>query len=369
MKTSRSYLRSVGEGARSGGAPLLRPPAVRVWPLQPMSGYEAPQTPHAEAVQPMLPFFCPPSASLTDSGVGKKLQPRHAYRQINSTKLDDGGLDARGSGNLSLEDSVLNAAITGQSAPDDFRPGQHKSKVLRRPGIEAGASTAQPVVETEQKGEGHVLHLSSTTSRLSTGESLPQESRSELREGAESSIADLVPEKARKHGDMIALPKDPQKKQRKSTPVELLAERSSPETGSSRPRLPDSAKPPEDVGTRSLPAYPKDVPQSTTAQTARPVQPHFMAADHPAATPRTPTPMLFPQGRSVANTKLAYPPALHKENEKGGPRNTVHIGTIDIHIAPAPPPPAPRPSIRQSPASPVSALARGFTPDFGFRQG
>ena len=48
--------------------------------------------------------------------------------------------------------------------------------------------------------------------------------------------------------------------------------------------------------------------------------------------------------------------------------NTVHIGTIDIHIAPPPTPPIQPVSTAPKPVA-LSPLARGFTSSFGLRQG
>jgi hypothetical protein len=57
--------------------------------------------------------------------------------------------------------------------------------------------------------------------------------------------------------------------------------------------------------------------------------------------------------------------------EKGAAqsRNSVHIGKIDIHIAPPPAHTAPRQIMRSVPANSSAALARGFFSSFGLRQG
>jgi hypothetical protein len=60
------------------------------------------------------------------------------------------------------------------------------------------------------------------------------------------------------------------------------------------------------------------------------------------------------------------PPAANSPTQ---PRsgNTVHIGTVDIHIAP--PPLAPKAAPVRVPATAVSSLARGFQTSIGLRQG
>lgn len=50
-------------------------------------------------------------------------------------------------------------------------------------------------------------------------------------------------------------------------------------------------------------------------------------------------------------------------------RNSVHIGKIDINIAPPLAPAAPRQTMRSVPANSSAALARGFLSSFGLRQG
>jgi hypothetical protein len=50
------------------------------------------------------------------------------------------------------------------------------------------------------------------------------------------------------------------------------------------------------------------------------------------------------------------------------PANSVHIGTIDIHITP-PPTPAIQPVATAPKPVALSPLARGFTSSFGLRQG
>jgi len=57
-----------------------------------------------------------------------------------------------------------------------------------------------------------------------------------------------------------------------------------------------------------------------------------------------------------------------REQEKAQ-RNSVHIGKIDIHIAPPPAPAVSRRSMRQMPGNSGAALARGFLSSFGLRQG
>jgi hypothetical protein len=71
-----------------------------------------------------------------------------------------------------------------------------------------------------------------------------------------------------------------------------------------------------------------------------------------------------PQNDS-ARQKFDRPPRSSTATAQG---NTVHIGTIDIHIAPPPTPPIQPVATAPKPVA-VSPLARGFTSSFGLRQG
>ena len=59
---------------------------------------------------------------------------------------------------------------------------------------------------------------------------------------------------------------------------------------------------------------------------------------------------------------------LRPETEESTRGNTVHIGSLDIHITPPPPPPVARVTRRAAPA-PATGIARGFISAIGFRQG
>ncbi len=71
-----------------------------------------------------------------------------------------------------------------------------------------------------------------------------------------------------------------------------------------------------------------------------------------------------PQNDS-ARQKFDRPPRSSTATAQG---NTVHIGTIDIHIAPPPTPPIQPVATAPKPVA-LSPLARGFTSSFGLRQG
>lgn len=71
-----------------------------------------------------------------------------------------------------------------------------------------------------------------------------------------------------------------------------------------------------------------------------------------------------PQNDS-APQKFDRPPRSSTATAQG---NTVHIGTIDIHIAPPPTPPIQPVATAPKPVA-LSPLARGFTSSFGLRQG
>lgn len=71
-----------------------------------------------------------------------------------------------------------------------------------------------------------------------------------------------------------------------------------------------------------------------------------------------------PQNDS-ARQKFDRPPRSSTATAQG---NTVHIGTIDIHIAPLPTPPIKPVATAPKPVA-LSPLTRGFTSSFGLRQG
>ena len=89
-----------------------------------------------------------------------------------------------------------------------------------------------------------------------------------------------------------------------------------------------------------------------------------------------------PQSAATHLQSQMEPPRI-AEREKAGPltastarfaysreqANSIHIGKIDIHIAPPPAHVAQRRITRQMPANSGAALARGFLSSFGLRQG
>jgi hypothetical protein len=103
-----------------------------------------------------------------------------------------------------------------------------------------------------------------------------------------------------------------------------------------------------------------------------------------ASTPETATPQVSesvvllqpPRNHSVApstrpnhqNTNLPTPLDQRPLRSLTPPGNTVHIGTIDIHITP-PPTPALQPAATAPKPAALSSLSRGFTSSFGLRQG
>jgi len=157
----------------------------------------------------------------------------------------------------------------------------------------------------------------------------------------------------------------------KTAAVSPQADRYAGESRPSKPRLPNSVDLPTDAArVQHLQSDQRPVQVSTPAKITI-TQPLIEAANHAAPSPGKSLPRLSPDEDSSGNKKITYTPALRETHQPKGTSNTVRIGTIEIHLAPAPPAPipAPRPVIRQSAASPASTLARGYTSQFGLRQG
>lgn len=96
----------------------------------------------------------------------------------------------------------------------------------------------------------------------------------------------------------------------------------------------------------------------------------FTTRIEPAAPPVTPPPSAVepvhaaPPATSVNAITPATGPPLQSHTRRDEPAGqTIHIGTIDVHIAA----PAPKAPVRRT--APASNLARGFVASFGLRQG
>lgn len=107
---------------------------------------------------------------------------------------------------------------------------------------------------------------------------------------------------------------------------------------------------------------------SSTHFAANPGEDRASGNPGPASIPGTELePLLLLERASLRAS--APQPGTPGETKPADPHNSVHIGKIDIHIAPPPAAPVPRRPMRQMPVNPGAALASGFLSSFGLRQG
>jgi hypothetical protein len=140
-------------------------------------------------------------------------------------------------------------------------------------------------------------------------------------------------------------------------------ETTNPVTTPSVDPSPHTAITPQSSVTKSAPPP----PSPSTPSTVNSVETRDRNDPTPSASKRGLDPLLILERASLRS--LGGQPAPPRDSEKAESRNTVHIGKIDIHIAPPPAPAVPRRVMRQMPANPGAALASGFLSSFGLRQG
>lgn len=160
-----------------------------------------------------------------------------------------------------------------------------------------------------------------------------------------------------------------------------LLQPTAPETSASLENSANSA--PEDAATQpgKSPLSPAQVANSAPASlTSKPrsylqttAKISTLETRSPATEPLESIVVLQPPDRHVGSEMPAFrPPHANQPSRPSAAAtsqaNTVHIGTIDIHIAPPPAPPIQSRVTGPKPAAPAS-LARGFTSSFGLRQG
>jgi len=78
MRMRRSYLRAISEGAASQGIPVLGPPALRIWPLQSLSGYEDKHAPFSDETSPPLAQQIGPLSASQPENRFEKTDPRQS---------------------------------------------------------------------------------------------------------------------------------------------------------------------------------------------------------------------------------------------------------------------------------------------------
>jgi hypothetical protein len=357
----RSYIRAISEGAASKGVPVLRPPALRIWPLQPLSGYEDKHAPFSdETLVPLAQQIGPSSAPQSESRF-ERTNPR----QFLTHEIDDA---TSGNDQFTHRESVPLRPISTESRASS---ANNKEQAALRPIHQSPASSRLPHGQTSQQESVRELQnkpnaASYVSSNLNAADAIP--AQPDLRPLQEGQISRR--ESRSDQTEAVSTTSSSGLTQKHST-VSSQAERSADEPRPSKPRLPDSVDLPTFAArVQSVQSGQRPVQPSTSAK-VNSTQPLIKAANPPAPPPEKSLPRLSPDEDSSANKKIAYTPDLKEAYQPKGARNTVRIGTIEIHLAPAPPAPipAPRPVIRQSAASPASALARGYTSQFGLRQG
>lgn len=150
-------------------------------------------------------------------------------------------------------------------------------------------------------------------------------------------------------------------------------------------QLPDRSAPMSDLASTAPASEPRSYLQ-TAARMQTPSPTVSSVASAEAVAPEVPTAEIAapkgsepavilqpPQNASMSRSAdsgshtIAFPSPSDRQPPRS-PSNTVHIGTIDIHIAPPPTPPL-QPATKAPKPVALSPLARGFTSGFGLRQG
>jgi hypothetical protein len=339
MKMRRSYLRGMSDGASPKGIPVLQPPALRIWPLQQMSTYELKQ---ASNFDEALTHLGPSAISLPGSDMEKSAQNQsgdHERLPLERGKSETKPLSGSLENTVERESFHLSAASTQSSwkFSSELKSGNEP-----------------------QRREEFDVEVLEPTEPMSA-----PESRRELKRKKESSPAVLTPPGFYfAQTEAMSSQESRLKPQGESATASPVWERADVENKVPKSTLRKAVKPSPD---RRL--EPQSATDHNERQSKRQAEARLGTADQPEPAPRTPLRKLTPEERSSGAKTSAYAPSYKEGHEQRGARNSVRIGTIEIHVAPAPPAPAPRPVVWQSPTSPAPVLARGFTSQFGFRQG
>ncbi len=358
---SRSYLRAMSDAAApSPEMALLRPSSRRIWPLQPMSGYvDRPALDSAGAL-PMR--FAMPAVRSNESTSGKGDQPTDAPTMSETGSRHDRSID------VSMKVGATDAAIpepndSGKLHEEKARPNPSRPKPS---GVETRLD-ARPDKRLDESSERRRLRPLPASSLATDRVTVAPESRQTQTRPPSLSSA-LVPDKPRhEHAEAISETREPHETRGKAADPGIGQPQLA--TQSSRPWSPDSQKITVKADTPAAPQNQRQVRQNTTVETALLSEPPIVTAGPPSVAPATTLPLLLPE-ENPTSKRTTYAHTTPRSNgRQGGPPNTVHIGTIEIRIAPPPPMPATRPVFRQAPASPSEMLARGFTSEFGLRQG
>lgn len=325
MRARRSYLRSLTNGAASAALPLLRPPAVPLWPVRPLgTEFLAPADPPTEASFPL-------------------------------TREADRGFEASGRRYEVGDDAVTNAAWlnpvdrTVKVVMDGFAAEERSpvpeaknasSKAVERVHAPPGTAPNHPALPAALQPAQPASSAPTRTGkeRMPDGIAHPT-SRGEMHAAAAATPLESM---------HLAQP-------RQLPPEPVLA---SIESATLPPDAP-AAEPRHRKVFRGA-----NVAENSEQPVVHSGQPRSRSAPQAELHP-LPVPERIAIWPATPSAQFHDP----REHQEASSANTVHIGNIDIHIAPPPPAAVPRRATRTAPASSTAGLARGFISPFGLRQG
>jgi hypothetical protein len=307
MKARQSYLRSMTDTLTGSTQPVLRAPSVPVWPARPLG---------AEFFNEAIPRA--------------ELLPQR-------TRVSD---------TLESQTTLRNPVEPRASAMVESRP-------LRQAASAASGKTTSTLkaARMHREGQEQLLPLSTIPSQIDfarledrTQQNTQKPGRSKIQASARREL---------EHTVSTAQPEMPDSAATSSVNLDASDTEGTPEFAHPQPRYKSASvflSSPENSDRSN-----REEPVRTDAATDlySQIEP-APAADGPSA-------------RQVPKT-LAQSSGFSEQREAEKP-NSVHIGKIDIHIAPPPEPTAPRRAMRSTPANSSAALARGFLSSFGLRQG
>ena len=309
-----SYLRGIA-GAHPAGVPSLQPPRVRVWPLA-----------------PAFPGAMPADAAVTGAPMSARAEaPSPGTRGVPDPPR------------APLTAAAPTSAPDPQPEPVRNLKAATKPAAVSVPAATANAAEAPGIPDPPSQQRPSLA--STTTAAPSTATIPPQGHRS---------FTAAVPK--------VADRSRAQEAPREGTVGTLVPEQPLTPPVESVPMIPPSiAKPAARAGTNLRPS----------AEEPASIPPRTRAAE-PAA--ETAAPRRVPPVTPAAFNRPAEPTRVEARSRRGEPaaaENRIHIGAIEIHIAPPPKAPAqaPPPPRRTVASVPAPAISRSFTASFGLRQG
>ena len=308
MKARGSYLRSMTRNAGGTALPMLHAVPVPVWPAW-----------HSDAENFRDDGFSADSSALT-TRVGDKLdiQPRPQNRVESTT--------------AALVESL--SPVPPYTAKDEISASTQIAARLRKESAEEPEPLSTTPSHNDTPPHGRLMH-----------EKELKPSRGEARVSANRRTTHPVP---------IAQP----------------AMAASKATASTRSNSDDAAEVQVSGKTSSRPGRRDHLSIASGNDDRHSDQEGLRQLDNSTRVPVSLAPAAFAERANAGPAaKTAAQSADSRAEVVTASRNAVHIGKIDIHIAPPPAPAAPRRTIRSVSPNSSAALARGFLSSFGLRQG